>query len=209
MQAIFTPASDLRGKLEIAVGGLVVGLGVFFWGISLRSVSDAVNIGVLLDTASLSALFQPLAIVLVTGGIGLCSYSLAVRRVRQDNYRIEAAVYELQTLVEAKTGSPSPSPEVRPSGKTSITRRRRFHLSKAFAAALVEGVLLVLAYSGLFEEYNSNLNMQRWVRANFGIAGDVLSYNTVLLVVAGMVGYLIFQLATRFSPLRARQQIKS
>lgn len=200
VQAIFTRASNFRGNLEIAVGGVVVGLGVFFWAFSLRYVSDSVNLEFFPDTPSISALFQPLAIIFITGGIGLCSYSLAVQRARQDNYRIEAAVYELQTLVEAKTGPPSPSPEATSSGKTSITRGHRFHLSKAFAAVLVEGVLLLLAYSGLVQEYNSNLNMQGWVHANFAVAGYLLSYNTVLFLVAGLVGYLIFQLATRFSP---------
>ncbi len=209
MQAIFTPASDLTGRLEVALGGVVMGLGVLFWAVSLRSLSDAVNIGILSDTRNLSEFFQPLAIVLVTGGVGLCSYSLAVRRARQENYRIEAAVYELQTLVEGKTSSTSLIPEARPPGKTAMTRGHQFHFSKVFAAALVEGVLLILAYSGLVQEYNSNLNMQSWVRANFGIAGYVLSYNTVLLLVAGLLGYLIFQLATRFSPFKVRQQVKS
>ncbi len=208
MQAIFTPASDFRGKVEVVVGGLLIGLGGFFWAASLRSFSDAVSIGILPDTGGLLTFFQPLAIVLVTGGVGLCTYSLAVRRARQDNYRIEAAVYELQTLVEGKTGLLSPGPEARPLAKASVSRGHRFHFSKAFAAALVEGILLVLAYSGLVQEYNSNLNMQRWVRTNFGIAGYVLSYNTVLLLVAGLLGYLIFQLATRFSPFKVRQQVK-
>ncbi len=209
MQAIFTPANDFKGKIEIAAGGFMVGLGILFWALSLRSLADAVNVRILSDTANLSELFQPLAIVLVTGGIGLCTYSLTVRRARQDNYRVEAAVYELQTLVEGKTSSTSPIPEGRRLGKTAITRVHRFHFSRVFAAALVEGVLLILAYSGLVQEYNSNLNMQRWVQANFGIAGYVLSYNTVLLLVAGLLGYLIFQLATQFNPFKARQQMRT
>ena len=208
MQAIFTPANDLKGKIEVAAGGFVVGLGVLFWALSLRSLADAVNIGILSETANLSELFQPLAIVLVTGGVGLCVYSLAVRRARQDNYRIEAAVYELQTLVEGRASPTSPIPEARPLGKAAITRGRQFHFSKVLAAVLVEGVLLIIAYSGLVQEYNSNLNMQRWVQANFGVAGYALSYNSVLLLVAGLLGYLIFQLATRFNPFKVRQQIK-
>lgn len=205
MQAIFTPANAFKGRIEIAAGVFVVGLGVLFWALSLQSLADALNIGILTETANLSELFQPLAIVLVTGGVGLSTYSLSVRRARQDNYRIEAAVYELQTLVEGKTSSTSPISEARPLGKTAITRGHQFHFSKFFAAALVEGVLLILAYSGLVQEYNSNLNMQSWVQANFGIAGYALSYNTVLLLVAGLLGYLIFQLATRFNPFKVRQ----
>jgi len=203
VQAIFTPTNDSRGKVVIGVGLLVVALGAFFWLASLRSFSDGSSLGITSTGGLFSILFQPLAIILFIGGVGLCTYSFAVRRARQDNYRIEAAVYELQTLIEGKTGVPVPSTDVKPSGKVATSRGYRLHFSKAFGAALVEGVLLLFAYAGLVQEYNSNLDMQGWVRANFGFGGYILSYNSVLLLIAGLLGYSFFQIANRLSPFKS------
>ena len=87
-------------------------------------------------------------------------------------------------------------PEARKGGK------RSFHLpsfnlgSKALAIALVEAVLLIIIYGGLVREYASNVNMQNWVQANFSPGSYLLNYNAVL-VLAGLLGILIFQLVPR------------
>ena len=82
------------------------------------------------------------------------------------------------------------------------TRKRSFHLpslsvvSKSVAIALVEAVLLIIIYGGLVREYASNVNMQNWVQTNFAPGIYFLNYNAVL-VLAGLLGVLIFQLLPR------------
>ena len=69
-------------------------------------------------------------------------------------------------------------------------------VSKSVAIALVEAVLLIIIYGGLVREYASNVNMQNWVQTNFAPGIYFLNYNAVL-VLAGLLGVLIFQLLPR------------
>jgi hypothetical protein len=149
-----------------------------------------------------SAFLLPISIPLLIGGVGLCTYFLAMRRTWRASNRIESALYELEALVGQKSGvAGSPLgvgmiPEARKGGK------RAFHLpsfnlvSKALAMALVEAVLLIIIYGGLVQEYTSNVNMQNWIHVNFSPGSYFLNYNAVL-VLAGLLGVLIFQLLPR------------
>jgi hypothetical protein len=136
------------------------------------------------------------------GGVALCTYFLAMRRTWRASNRIESALYELEALVGQKNGVAGSAlgvgviPEAKKGGK------RSFHIpsfnlgSKALAIALVEAVLLIIIYGGLVREYASNVNMQNWVQANFAPGSYLLNYNAVL-VLAGLLGILIFQLLPR------------
>ena len=87
-------------------------------------------------------------------------------------------------------------PEAKNGGKRSF-HFPSFNLgSKALAIALVEAVLLIIIYGGLVREYASNVNMQNWVQVNFAPGSYLLNYNAVL-VLAGLLGLLIFQLLPR------------
>jgi len=87
-------------------------------------------------------------------------------------------------------------PEAKKGGKRSF-HFPSFNLgSKALAIALVEAVLLIIIYGGLVREYASNVNMQNWVQVNFAPGSYLLNYNAVL-VLAGLLGLLIFQLLPR------------
>jgi hypothetical protein len=131
------------------------------------------------------------------GGVGLCTYYLAMRRTWRASNRIESALYELEALVSQKNGSSGSSLEPRTVPDAKASRKPRFGLvPKALTVALVEAVLLILIYGGLVQEYASNVNMQNWVQANFVPGSYFLNYNAVL-VLAGLLGVLIFQLLPR------------
>jgi hypothetical protein len=124
-----------------------------------------------------------------------------MRRTWRASNRIESALYELEALV----GQKSPVQGFALDGgavPAAKTRKRSFHLpslgpvSKSLAFALVEAVLLITIYGGLVREYASNVNMQNWVQANFALGSYFLNYNAVL-VLAGLLGVLIFQLLPR------------
>jgi hypothetical protein len=157
--------------------------------------------------ASASAILLPVSIPLLIGGVGLCTYSLAMRRTWRASSRIESALYELEALVGQKYGAPGSTLDGGAVLEAKKARKRSFHLpsfqlpsfhlgSKALAIALVEAVLLIIIYGGLVQEYASNINMQSWVQANFAPGIYLFNYNAVL-VLAGLLGVLIFQLLPR------------
>ena len=74
--------------------------------------------------------------------------------------------------------------------------RKSFHLPKVLAIALVEAIVMLTIYSGLVQEYGSNVNMQNWVQGNFAPGGYFLNYYGVLIL-AGLLGVAIFQLLPR------------
>ena len=196
VQAVFTPSNNWKGRAQASLGLIAIGGGTAAWTYTTRELGGF-GLGSLVpyDTSA-SAILLPISIPLLMGGVGLCTYYLAVRRTWRASSRIESALYELESLVGQKNGAPGslPDPGTLPGVKAG---KSRFGLvSKALSMALVEAVILILIYGGLVREYASNVNMQNWVRANFALGSYLLNYNAVL-VLAGLLGVLIFQLLPR------------
>jgi len=202
VQAVFTPSTNWRGRVQLTIGLAAIGAGTVSWIYTTRTLGGF-GLGDLIPwNASASALLLPISIPLLIGGVGLCTYFLAMRRTWRASNRIESALYELEALVGQKSGVAGPQlgvgviPEAKRGGKRSI-HLPSFNLgSKALAIALVEAVLLIIIYGGLVREYASNVNMQNWVQANFAPGTYLLNYNA-LLALAGLLGVLIFQLLPR------------
>jgi len=201
VQAVFTPSTNWKGRAQLTLGLITISAGTASWIYTNRALGGF-GLGNLIPwNASASALLLPISIPLLIGGVGVCTYFLAMRRTWRASNRIESALYELEALVGQKNVAPGSSldgrgfPEVK-------TRKRSFRLpslsvvSKSVAIALVEAVLLIVIYGGLVREYASNVNMQNWVQANFALGSYFLNYNAVL-VLAGLLGVLIFQLLPR------------
>lgn len=154
------------------------------------------------STASSVALLVPTAFLLVVAGAGFCTYFLVVRRARQEYYRLESSLYRLEALVGAKDGGPSSmflGPDL-PERKTF-----RLRVSKSLAAALIEGVLLLVVYYGLVGEYKSNVHMQEWVRSNIPLGSFVLNDLAVVSLAGLMLAVLIAQMVLRRSSKGIRQ----
>lgn len=201
VQAVFTPSTNWKGRAQLALGLVALGAGTASWIYTTRALGGF-GLGNLIPwNESASAILLPISIPLLIGGVGLCTYFLAMRRTWRASNRIESALYELEALVGQKNAMSGASLE---SGAVtaSKTGKRSFHrpsfnsVSKALAIALVEAILLIIIYGGLVREYASNVNMQNWVRANFAPGSYLLNYNAVL-VLAGLLGILIFQLLPR------------
>lgn len=201
VQAVFTPSTNWKGRAQLALGLVAMAVGTASWIYTTRALGGF-GLGNLIPwNESASAFLLPISIPLLIGGVGLCTYFLAMKRTWRASNRIESALYELEALVGQKNAAVGSSLD----GRTALdsnTSRRSFRLpsfnlvSKALAVALLEAVLLVIIYGGLVQEYASNVNMQNWIRANFAPGSYLLNYNAVL-VLAGLLGVLIFQLLPR------------
>ncbi len=202
VQAVFTTDASWKGRVQVLLGLVGVGVGTVAWMYSTR-VLGGWGLGNLIPwDSSISAILLPISIPLLIAGVSLCTYSLAMRRTWRASNRIESALYELEALVGQKNPATESSSVARAVPETKPARKFSFHLpsfnlvSKALAIALVEAVLLILIYGGLVQEYASNVNMQNWIRANFAPGSYLLNYNAVL-VFAGLLGVLILQLLPR------------
>ncbi len=196
VQAVFTPDAGWKGRAQVALGLIAIGIGAGAWSYSARGLGG-LGLGNLIPwNSSVSSFLLPVSIPLLIGGVGLCTYYLAMRRTWRASSRIESALYELEALLEKKNSSPDSPVDagvvlgVKPIG------RKSFHLPKVLAIALVEAIVMLIIYSGLVQEYGSNVNMQNWVQANFAPGGYLLNYYGVLIL-AGLLGVTIFQLLPR------------
>jgi hypothetical protein len=197
VQAVFTPSNNWKGRAQLPIGLGAIGTGTAAWVYTTRALGGF-GLGSLIPwNASASAILLPISIPLLIGGVGLSTYYLAMRRTWRASNRIESALYELEALVGQKNGAPGPSTDKGALPDVKAARKSRFGLvSKALTIALAEAVVLILIYGGLVQEYSSNVNMQNWVRANFAPGSYLLNYDAVL-VLAGLLGVLIFQLLPR------------
>jgi len=132
------------------------------------------------------------ALPLVTGGAGLCTYVLVVRRTRQEYSRIESAIIKLEALVGPKDETPEPASTVPVQGPSN-RRTFGFKLSKGWAVALVEAALLVILYGGLVAEYRSNVYFQQWIRANLPFGRLFFDGVSVLFLAEVSLGILFAQ----------------
>jgi len=196
VQAVFTPDPGWKGRAQVALGLIAIGIGAGAWSYSTRSLGG-LGLGNLIPwNLSVSSFLLPVSIPLLIGGVGLCTYYLAMRRTWRASDRIESALYELEALLEKKNTSPDSLVDAGVVMGVKPIGRKSFHLPKVLAIALVEAIVMLTIYSGLVQEYGSNVNMQNWVQGNFAPGGYFLNYYGVLIL-AGLLGVAIFQLLPR------------
>jgi MFS family permease len=197
VQAVFTPSSDWRERAQIIFGLAAIVVGAASWTYTAKALGGA-GLGSLIPwNASASAILLPISIPLLIGGVGLCTYYLAMRRTLRASNRIESALLELEALVGQKNiNSAPPSDSGTATGRQVATKPRLGFLSRTLGIALGEAAVMVIIYSGLVQEYVSNVYMQSWVHANFAPGSYLLNYYMVLIL-AGLLGLLIFRFLPR------------
>jgi hypothetical protein len=180
VQAIFTNEDGWLVKTAGALAIVTLGAGSSLWAWLALKASGSLT----LVSSSL---------ILLVIGVASGAYSLAVRHGRHENDRIRSALYELEVLAEPKIGLKTPDSELEDNdpSKSGLSTPRRF--SKTLAIAVAEAVVLIIIYSGLVEEYTSNLNMQQWVRSNIAFGAYVLNFNAVFVLLGGLIGTVLFQ----------------
>ena len=186
VDAIFTRDDNRGANYAAAIGVFGLGAGGTFWVWSMIQRSPSLPL-------------LSLSLFLVVGGVGMCMYSFAVRRTKQETERLRSALYELEVLTEPKDGPVEVAPDPYPNGVSRMQNGSLHRWSRTFGIVIVETVVLVLFYGGLVQEYVSNANMQQWVKSSIWPAAYNLNYNALFLVVGGLLGTTIFQLFTRKS----------
>lgn len=199
VQAIFTPQDDRKWKASFITGLFALGAGAIIWIGPIQSIAGmGIGIGQL-NALSSQPLLILVALPLVTGGAGLCTYLLVVRRTRQEYFRIESALYKLEALVGSNEGTPELASAVGPAPRLNGLEASRFRVSKGGALALFEGVVLVVLYAGLSLEYKSNAYMQDWVRANIPFGSYFFDWVSAVFLVEVIVGVFVVQWVLRKS----------
>ena len=178
VQAIFTEANNQRERTQAIVGVIVTITGslIWSWTIQISAPMTLISLGLLLTIA----------------GVSLSAYSLAIMRTSRDTKGIRSALYRLESLVEPRSEPEAPPIPSAIGAETGRGKTGRF--PKTLAVALVEAVMLIIAYSGLVHEYAHNVNMQEWVRANVSLGGYLLNYQAVFVVTGTLLGAVVFQL---------------
>jgi hypothetical protein len=197
VQAVFTPGNNWKERAQIILGLAAIGAGAASWTYTTKALGGSGLGGLIPWNVSASAVLLPISIPLLIGGVGLCMYYFAMRRTWRASNRIESALLELELLVGQKNANSVPwlNPGTVPDGKRA--RRLRFDfLPRNLAIAFVEAAIMVMIYGGLVQEYASNVYMQNWVQANFAPGIYLLNYY-VVLILAGLLGMLIFRLLPR------------
>ena len=197
VQAVFTPDAGWKGRAQVALGLITIGVGTVAWVYSTRGLRG-LGLGDRIPwDSSVSAFLLPVSIPLLIGGVSFCTYYLAMRTTWRASSRIESALYELEVLVGQKSTSQESPAVLGVVMEAKRAGRRLFGLpSKALSIALVEAIVMILIYGGLVHESSSNMNMQNWVRANFALGRYFLNYYG-LLILAGLLGVAIFRLIPR------------
>ena len=197
VQAVFTPDTGWKGRAQVALGLIAIGVGTVAWVYSTRGLRG-LGLGDHLPwDSSVSAFLLPVSIPVLIGGVGLCTYYLAMRRTWRASSRIESALYELEVLVGQKSTSQESPAVVGVVMDAKQAGRKSFGLpSKILSVALVEAIVMIVIFGSLVQEYSSNVNMQTWIRANFALGRYFLNYYG-LLILAGLLGVAIFQIIPR------------
>jgi len=104
--------------------------------------------------------------------------------------------------------SPAPTEEKALEGYTELANPARGSLPttdmRRALFAFIQSTLIAALYTGLVEEYQSNLSMQQWVRLAFPTAKYVLNWETVL-VLSTLLGLI----TTQFLPGRILAERKT
>ncbi|TMI58579.1 hypothetical protein E6H14_05010 [Candidatus Bathyarchaeota archaeon] len=197
VQAVFTPDASWKGRAQVALGLIAIGVGTVAWVYSTRGLGG-LGLGDHIPwDSSASAFLLRLSVPLLMVGVGLRTYYVAMRRTWRASSRIESALYELEVLVGQKSTSQESPAVVGAVMEAKHAGRKSFGLpSKTLSIALVEAIVMIIIYVGLVQEYSSNVNMQTWIRANFALGSYFLNYYG-MLILAGLLGVAIFRLIPR------------
>lgn len=173
----------------------LVTLGVLFWIWPIQILRSQAGEVAQANEILKSLVFIFLATQLTTVGVAFYAYSLSTRSRNREEEEAESALDRLESLLtEQKGTSPGVTPTIhldleslRPdSSKRGITR---VHL-----LAVTEGIMVLLLYGWLVQEFEANLHMQGWVRNNLPFLTYLLNGYAFFLMVGLLAGILVSEL---------------
>ncbi len=188
VEAIFTSAEAQRdARFLLGLGGIVSG--IVLWTTVTLDFTYPKLFGTSEIGSYLSMALSAIGLVLIIDGAAIC----AVYRGSRTDYRDDQTIGEIDPSPEL---SDSQRPTVASLNSNQLSRRRPSIVSSANVknglAAFVQGCILIVLYSGLADEYQSNVSMQQWLRSFFPAGKYFLNWEAVLLVSA-VLGLIVTQ----------------
>jgi hypothetical protein len=177
LDAIFS-AQKPRSEKELLTGsiGIIAGLLLLILAI-FRTLAPEV-LGPISDAVYSSLAFGAVGILLLICGGGTITFAIAQRKSNQS-----------QPLRSERENSSS----ILGSIEAHTETRGTFGASSRIGAlAFVQGLVLVVLYSGFVQEFESNTTMQIWLQSNFPVGQSVLNWEGVL-VLAVFIGIVLLQ----------------
>lgn len=199
-------AGEVRGRILDILSVSLVAVGVALWVWPMERLTEQAQGFVQGSTVVNSLVFVFLATQLTTVGVAFYAYSLSNRRNIEEHDEIEAAIDRLEgLLVEHKLSRLNSPPTV----GLDINRLRenisRHRLSRWHILSLAEGVLVVLMYGWIVNEYRSNVFLQGWIGNNVPWASFLLTEYSFYIVAGLAFGILVSQLGFLRPHLRNRK----
>ncbi len=142
----------------------------------------------------LSMALSAIGLILVIDGAAICAANW--------RSRVSYGDYDIGGYAEPSGGSSDSSRQsIMPSVPKRVSARQAGILStpnvKNGLVTFVQGCVLVVLYSGLADEYESNASMQRWVRSVFPAGRYFLNWEAILVV-----SIVVALVVTQFLPGR-------
>lgn len=184
VDAIFTPDKGQRNA-RFLVGLVAIVIGIVLWTIITLDYRYPKLFGTSEISTYLSTVLASLGLTFVISGSGICL-----------SYSIFNPIYEnievTDTVDLSRNWSALKEHGRRHAGVLSSNN------VKLGLVAFIQSSLALVLYSGLVDEYRSNISMQQWVSSIFPYGQFVLSWEAIL-VASALFGILVIQ----FLPGRA------
>jgi len=187
VEAIFSPSQEEERDPRFLIGLTAIVAGGSLWVILILD-KYLKPFGTPIIGSYFSILLLPLGLILVTSGVGNCrafSFTLPVNEKQERNSPVQ---------VSARGTLPNGEISLREAVEPGESRigilsdpRTTFGL-----AAFVQSCVAIALYSGLADEYQSNISMQQWIRTVFPFGRYLLTWEAVLIASA-VLGLLITQ----------------
>jgi hypothetical protein len=193
VEAIFSPSQEEERDPRFLTGLTAITAGGTLWLILILD-TYLKPFGTPIIGSYLSTLLSSFGLIFVISGAGTCTAFSFIRPVSEDQ--------EMNTsdLISASGALPNGKSSHRETVKPRKSRIRIWSdpSTKFGLVAFVQSCIAIALYSGLADEYQSNIRMQLWIRTVFPSARYLLTWEAVLIASA-VLGFLI----TRFLPGRA------
>ncbi len=192
VEAIFSPSQEEERDPRFLIGLTAIVAGGSLWVILILD-KYLKPFGTPIIGSYLSILLPPLGLTLVISGVGNCTAFSFTRPVNKGQ--------------DGNTLDPVSAPGALPDGESSLPEtvepgESRLGIlsdpsTKFGLAAFVQSCIAIALYSGLADEYQSNISMQEWIPSVFPFGRYLLTWEAVLIASA-VLGLLI----TQFLPSR-------
>jgi hypothetical protein len=185
--------SPVRGSKRSLIDVLSIGLvgsGVLLWILPIQILRGEVGQVIQANTILNLLVLIFMATQLTTVGVAFYAYSLSQRRAVEKEEEVDSTLDRLERLL-SREKRPGFDPLQVEMGQL---RRPPERISRLHVMVVVETILVLMLYGWLVVEFQSNVYMQNWVRANVAGLEYVLNYSSLSLLLGILFGVLVTQL---------------